>query len=193
MDSAASPKAAATAWITETVARPNTETTAACRPWPARDRTNRIAGPGVRFSARAEIMNKAIAWQRRHRAVLQTCNVLKISICNTGSLSSPLPNPLPLALRCSEILSGGALSSSLSAPGWRGQFLVVLTRRIEFCEYRSARGAGWVRFVAGLDPAPPKIRGTRPAGCLGCPEQVRADKRSRKQTVERLLAGRDQA
>jgi hypothetical protein len=61
MNSAARPKAAATAWITEAVARPNTETTAARRPWPsARDRTNRIAGPGIRFSARAEIMNKAV-------------------------------------------------------------------------------------------------------------------------------------
>jgi hypothetical protein len=83
MNSAARPKAAATEWITEAVARPNTETTAACRPWPsARDRTNRIAGPGVRFSASAEIMNKAIVCGAGIALSLQTRKVFEICICN---------------------------------------------------------------------------------------------------------------
>src|SRR5262249_5912949 len=53
--------AAATAWITDAVANPATEKTAAVRPWPRqRDRINKIAGPGVRLSAKADTMNRAI-------------------------------------------------------------------------------------------------------------------------------------
>jgi hypothetical protein len=47
MNRAARPKAAATTWMTEAVARPNTETTATCRPWPSAREIGQIRAPGL--------------------------------------------------------------------------------------------------------------------------------------------------
>jgi hypothetical protein len=66
--------------MTDAVAKPKTETTAALRPWPRqRDRMNTIAGPGVRLSAKAEIMNSAVVCEL---GIIETLRRSELSLCH---------------------------------------------------------------------------------------------------------------